>query len=68
MEEMKNSSTTEPINMNLLQKELEEVETKYASIIEELKRKNEDVQRLKENALVMTGAKAILTKLIGSKP
>ena len=48
----------------MIKTELQEIESKYALIIEELKKKNEEIQKLKENALIMTGAKAVLTKLV----
>ena len=64
---MEESKNVEHVQHSVLEKELEDVETKYTTIIEELKKRNEEIQKLKENALVLTGAKAILTKLVGSK-
>ena len=46
--------------------ELREIEGKYAEVMGELKKKNDEIQKLKENALIMTGAKAVLTKLVAS--
>lgn len=55
---------------SLIAKELEDVSTKHADIVQQIKEiteviktKNEELQRLKEHGLVVTGAKAILESM-----
>lgn len=61
---------------SLIAKELEDVTSKHSEIVQQIKEitevikaKNDELQRLKEHGLVVTGAKAILesmTKTINS--
>ncbi len=55
---------------SLIAKELEDVTSKHSEIVQQIKEiteviktKNEDLQRLKEHGLVVTGAKAILESM-----
>ena len=55
------------VNNNLHQKiqdELKLLEEKNTTVIEQIKTKNEEVSRLKESALLIMGAKSILTKML----
>lgn len=71
-------STTPARETSLIAKELEDVTAKHAEIVQQIKditevvrAKNEELQRLKEHGLVVTGAKAILesmTKTLNPDP
>ena len=56
--------------VSLIAKELEDVTSKHADIVKQIKEvteairvKNEELQRLKDNGLLVTGAKAILESM-----
>jgi len=55
------------VNNNLHQKiqdELKLLEEKNTTVIEQIKTKTEEISRLKESALLIMGAKSILTKML----
>ena len=55
------------VNNNLHQKiqdELKLLEEKNTTVIEQIKTKTEEIARLKESALLIMGAKSILTKML----
>jgi len=55
------------VNENLHQKiqdELKLLEEKNTTVIEQIKTKTEEISRLKESALLIMGAKSILTKML----
>ena len=55
------------VNENLHQKiqdELKLLEEKNTTVIEQIKTKTEEIARLKESALLIMGAKSILTKML----
>ena len=55
------------VNKDLHQKiqdELKLLEEKNTTVIEQIKTKTEEIARLKESALLIMGAKSILTKML----
>ena len=55
------------VNKDLHQKiqdELKLLEEKNTTVIEQIKTKTEEISRLKESALLIMGAKSILTKML----
>jgi len=55
------------VNNNLHQKiqdELKLLEEKNTTVIEQIRTKTEEISRLKESALLIMGAKSILTKML----
>ena len=55
------------VNKNLHQKiqdELKLLEEKNTTVIEQIQTKTEEIARLKESALLIMGAKSILTKML----
>ena len=55
------------VNENLHQKiqdELKLLEEKNTTVIEQIRTKTEEISRLKESALLIMGAKSILTKML----
>ena len=55
------------VNENLHQKiqdELKLLEEKNTTVIEQIRTKTEEIARLKESALLIMGAKSILTKML----
>lgn len=51
-----------------LEEEMKEVETKHKECVELIPQKSEEIQKLKESALVTLGAKSMLAKIINSRP
>ena len=60
-------SMNENVNENLhkkIQEELKLLEEKNTTVIDQIKTKTEEISRLKESALLIMGAKSILTKML----
>ena len=60
-------SMKENVNENLHQKiqdELKLLEEKNTTVLDQIRTKNEEISRLKESALLIMGAKSILTKML----
>ena len=49
-----------------IQEELNLLEEKNNTVIEQIRTKSEELNKLKESALLIIGAKAVLTKLLSS--
>ena len=49
-----------------IQEELKILEEKNNTVIEQIRTKSEELNKLKESALLIIGAKAVLTKLLSS--
>jgi len=57
----------ENVNENLhkkIQEELKLLEEKNTTVLDQIKTKTEEISRLKESALLIMGAKSILTKML----
>ena len=60
-------SMNEKVNENLHQKiqdELKLLEEKNTTVLDQIRTKSEEISRLKESALLIVGAKSILTKML----
>ena len=51
-----------------IQKELTELEIKHENVLGKIKSLNEELAKLKETALVLTGAKMAFSKIVNATP
>lgn len=54
------------LSVNAIQKELEETTTKTEAIVHKIKALTDDVAKLKESLMIMTGAKLAFQKIVDS--
>lgn len=58
-----NESCTKCVSFTSLESELKLTEEKYNNILDQVRAKSEELSKLKEHALVLSGARSVLMKI-----
>jgi len=61
--EESSETCTKQVSIETLEDELKLTEEKYNQIIDQVRAKNEELSKLKEHALVLSGARSVLMKI-----
>lgn len=64
MEETKSMCENNCLALSSLEDELKLTDEKYVGIIDQMKKANEELAKLKEQALVLSGARSVLMKML----